>query len=228
MRARSLKPGFFKNEKLGHLPFSHRLLFAGLWLLADREGRLEERPERIKVEILPFDCRLNVVKIIKALEDDGFLVRYEADGKRYIQIAAFGKHQNPHVREPQSTIPAPGSAPGQAPGEHEAKHQPGTSPAGRTPHSLTPHSLEREGRFAPPALTEVEAHWTGAGLAGDPERFFDYFASKGWRVGNAPMKDWKAAARNWSRREVGPLNQNVGRRPSAHREQYAALGKSEE
>ena len=30
--------------------------------------------------------------------------------------------------------------------------------------------------------------------------FFDYYSSKGWQVGRSPMKDWKAAARNWVRR----------------------------
>ena len=44
MRTRLLKPGFFMNEELARLPVRARLLFAGLWCLADREGRLEDRP----------------------------------------------------------------------------------------------------------------------------------------------------------------------------------------
>lgn len=45
-RARNIKPGFFINEDLVELPFSTRLLFAGLWIIADREGRLGERDRR--------------------------------------------------------------------------------------------------------------------------------------------------------------------------------------
>ena len=33
----------------------------------------------------------------------------------------------------------------------------------------------------------------------DPERFFDYYESNGWKVGKNAMKDWKAAVRNWER-----------------------------
>ncbi|MEI6309491.1 MAG: hypothetical protein WCP58_07610, partial [bacterium] len=55
MRARNLKPGFFKNEYLGKLDPLVRLLFAGLWCLADRKGRLEDRPGKIKIEALPCD-----------------------------------------------------------------------------------------------------------------------------------------------------------------------------
>jgi hypothetical protein len=33
----------------------------------------------------------------------------------------------------------------------------------------------------------------------DPERFFNYYTSNGWKVGKNPMKDWKAAVRSWER-----------------------------
>lgn len=54
-RKRDLKPGFFKNEALAELPPLTRMFFAGLWCWADREGRLEDRPKKLKGEILPYD-----------------------------------------------------------------------------------------------------------------------------------------------------------------------------
>jgi len=107
-RARNIKPAFFKNEKLVELPMATRLLFIGLWTLADREGRLEARPKRIKMEIFPGDS-VDVDKALTELDAGGFIQRYEVAGELYIQILAFGKHQNPHHREPASTIPAPQS-----------------------------------------------------------------------------------------------------------------------
>lgn len=51
-RSRNIKPGLFKNEVLGVADPIYTILFQGLWVLADREGRLEDRPMRIKAETL--------------------------------------------------------------------------------------------------------------------------------------------------------------------------------
>ncbi len=109
-RARNLKPKFFTNDRLAELPPLVRLLFAGLWCIADREGRLEDRPNRIKVDVLPYD-KCNVDKMLQDLHSHEFILRYTSGGTRYIQVLKFSKHQNPHVKESQSTIPAPDSAP---------------------------------------------------------------------------------------------------------------------
>jgi hypothetical protein len=53
-RARNIKPGFFANPELVELPFATRLLFIGLWTVADRAGRLEDGGERF-IQILAFD-----------------------------------------------------------------------------------------------------------------------------------------------------------------------------
>lgn len=58
MRARNIKPGFFKNEDISECSPSARLLFIGLWMLADREGRLEYRPKRWKGELFPYELSL--------------------------------------------------------------------------------------------------------------------------------------------------------------------------
>lgn len=103
-RARNIKPGFFKNEHLIELPYEFRLLFVGLWTLADREGRLEDRPKRIKLELFPGDS-VDVDAGLSALESSGFVFRYVVDGKGYIQVTEFLKHQNPHPREAASVLP---------------------------------------------------------------------------------------------------------------------------
>ena len=56
-------------------------------------------------------------------------------------------------------------------------------------------------RFSPPSREEVEKYCLEAGISIDIDRFVDHYASVGWRVNNKPMKDWKAAVRNWKRRE---------------------------
>lgn len=56
-------------------------------------------------------------------------------------------------------------------------------------------------KFAPPSLQEVTDYCRDRGNGVDPERFVDFYAAKGWKVGNQPMKDWKAAVRTWEKRD---------------------------
>lgn len=58
-------------------------------------------------------------------------------------------------------------------------------------------------RFTPPTLEEVKAYCLESGYRIDAERFIDYYESNGWMVGRNKMKDWKAAVRNWSKRDDG-------------------------
>jgi hypothetical protein len=104
-RARNIKPKFFLNGELVELPFHTRLLFIGLWCLADREGRLEDRPKQIKMEIFPADD-VNIDASLAELAAAGFITRYRICDRAYLQVVNFLKHQNPHHREPPSTIPA--------------------------------------------------------------------------------------------------------------------------
>lgn len=63
-------------------------------------------------------------------------------------------------------------------------------------------SKEKAERFSPPTLDDVKAYCQEKGYGidkVDPEKFIDFYTSKGWMVGKNKMKDWKAAVRNWSR-----------------------------
>lgn len=60
---------------------------------------------------------------------------------------------------------------------------------------------DKRKRFTPPTVSEVSDYCKERGNSVDPERFVDFYAAKGWKVGNQPMKDWKAAVRTWERRE---------------------------
>lgn len=105
-RARNIKPGFFKNEDLAECSPWARLCFAGLWVLADRDGRLEDRPKRIKGELFPFDS-VEVEPLLQELVRFKFIVRYETDGMKAIQVSEFQRHQTPHYSEKPSVIKPP-------------------------------------------------------------------------------------------------------------------------
>lgn len=59
-------------------------------------------------------------------------------------------------------------------------------------------------RFAPPTIEDVTAYCFERGNNVDPQRFIDFYQSKGWKIGNASMKDWKAAVRTWEQRDAAP------------------------
>lgn len=104
MRARNIKPGFYKNAELLECSPMARLIVPGLWMLADRDGRLEDRPKQLKVEILPCD-NVDVSALLDELARANHIVRYEIAGKQYIQILKFKEHQKPHPNEKASVIP---------------------------------------------------------------------------------------------------------------------------
>ena len=69
-------------------------------------------------------------------------------------------------------------------------------------------SITRARRFTPPTLDDVLAYVRERGSDVDPQRFLDFYASKGWMIGKNPMKDWKAAVRTWEKREDTGNNSN--------------------
>ena len=105
MRARNIKPGFFENEDLAELSPEARLLFIGLWCMADKRGRLDDIPKKIKRTLLPYD-EVDVDNLLTSLHEKGFIVRYEVMENKYIEIVNFGKHQRPHPKEKESQIPS--------------------------------------------------------------------------------------------------------------------------
>lgn len=68
--------------------------------------------------------------------------------------------------------------------------------------SFPPDGVKDNARAHRPTVEEVAAYCRERGNSVDAERFVDFYASKGWKVGNQPMKDWKACVRTWERREV--------------------------
>lgn len=105
-RARNIKPAFFTNDELSELPPLARLLFIGLWTIADYKGCFEYKPKRLKVQLLPYDdC--DIEQLVSALDKSRFISIYSVQGQTYGKVLNFNKHQNPHKNEKEkgSDIP---------------------------------------------------------------------------------------------------------------------------
>lgn len=226
-RSRNIKPGFFTNDVLCSLPPLARILFAGLWTEADRSGRLEDRPARLKMQLLGYD-QCDAEPLLAALHKHGFILRYESGGNRYIQVIAWEKHQNPHVKERESTIPAPckhSASTVQAPEIPER--------AGLIPDSLylIPDSLVKDSgaalRAAPPPAyrgdengNEIHSRaivmlseawelpeswgkdaealgWKPSAIVKEAERFRQYWVSGKGSGKRRSVKGWRQSWSNW-------------------------------
>jgi hypothetical protein len=140
-RARNIKPDLYLDEDLAELPLAARYMYPGLWMIADREGRLEDRPKKIKAVIYPYESQ-PVDSLLQKLADSGHIIRYEVEGKRYIQIVTFLKHQNPHKKEKESEIPAYDPSRETPSNYSERPGNSGTSPADSL--NLIPDSLSSD------------------------------------------------------------------------------------
>ena len=107
-RKRYISPQFFEDEDMAQQPEAFQLAFIGLWCYADRDGRLEDRPKRLKTRIAPYSP-IDMEQALTALARGGFIIRYLADGRAYIAIkpSSWAKYQHPHPNETKSVIPAP-------------------------------------------------------------------------------------------------------------------------
>jgi len=97
-RARNIKPALFSNDELADNDPLGRLLFIGLWTIADCEGNLEWREKRIKAQLLPYD-ECDIRELMINLDKSGFIRFYSVHDCLYVNILNFTKHQNPHKNE---------------------------------------------------------------------------------------------------------------------------------
>ena len=109
-RIRTIKPEFFRHSKLyvaeQETKMPMRIAFAGLWTVADREGRFRWRPEELKLDCLPYDD-LEFADVLDALERHGFVKKYSVAGEEYGCIPTWSKHQAINTRESPSKLPDP-------------------------------------------------------------------------------------------------------------------------
>jgi hypothetical protein len=105
-RIRTIKPEFWQDERLCGLSRDIRLLYIGLWNLADDHGRLRGHPAFIKGHVFPYDEDADVPAWLARLELLGRIVRYQRDGQTFIWIRKFSEHQKMDKRT-DSKLPEP-------------------------------------------------------------------------------------------------------------------------
>lgn len=139
-RIRTIKPEFFEDEVLSRLSAHDRLMFIGTWMLADKNGVLEYRPDWIKAKVFPYEHgeATDASQVLPRLVLGGFLVHYEVEGRGYLQVRNFSRHQRINGKEAQTETRYP------TPDNELAKEKhPGST---REAPGATPESQEGKGR----------------------------------------------------------------------------------
>lgn len=149
-RIRTIKPEAFESLSLGRVPVPARWLFAGLWTMADDEGRLQDSPILIRSKLFPVDDLplSDVEDWLKSLIGEGHLCRYTApDGTPLLHIPNFPVHQviNRPSKSRLPPCPTPHAAPEPAPRPgRPRKLATAVDPGPEPPRKCEKHANSRE------------------------------------------------------------------------------------
>jgi hypothetical protein len=216
MRIRSIRPEFWSSEDVAAMDWDTRLVFIGLWSYVDDNGAGRDVEALVVAALFPLDGDLpessrRVTGALRHLSDRGQITRYEVDGKRYLFINAWKKHQriekastgryplptseDAEIREHSPTTPGALPEPS-TPGEGE-KGRRGEGEKGaqkratRIADDYTPNddliSFAASRGFTPDQLADITAE------------FIDYW--RGVSGAKGTKLDWDGTWRNWVRRE---------------------------
>ena len=133
------------------------------------------------------------------LEKTGYLRRYKAHGER----GRFSGWDYEVSSEPFTDIAKIPTAVKTDIGENRHRENDTQNRDNTENRDRKEENREERGTrtFTRPTVDEVRAYCESRGSKIDPEAFVDYYDANGWKVGRAPMKDWRAAVRNWERRD---------------------------
>lgn len=217
MPNRILKESICTSDSIDRLSWFEEVVFYRLIVNCDDYGRFDGRVALIKNKLFPLKESVTfkaVEDAINKLATVGLVTLYEYEGRQYLQLPTWNEHQS--IRAKRSKFPSPDGCVKASEiicmqmnanvpviqSESESESNPNPKGA-KAPNARA--------RFSPPSVSDVEAYCRERRNDVDPQRFVDFYASKGWKVGSQPMKDWKAAVRTWEQRRKDERNAgNIG------------------
>lgn len=199
MRIRTIKPDFWTHPIMAKMSDPTKLLAIGLLNLADDDGYFYADPKMVRNALRPLDDDSRITTVsLRELSEIGYIELVEHPTHGQIgKVVSFRDHQV--INKPKASIIKQlhdygintVSIPDEERLEGKGKERNGME--------VTPNPKRRK-RFKKPSVEELNEY--GKTLTPpwkDGERFIDFYSSKGWKVGNQPMKDWQACVRTWNR-----------------------------
>jgi hypothetical protein len=205
MPNRILKESICTSDSIDRLSWFEEVVFYRLIVNCDDYGRFDGRVALIKNKLFPLKESVTfkaVEDAINKLATVGLVTLYEYEGRQYLQLPTWNEHQS--IRAKRSKFPSPDGCVKAS--EIICMQMNANVPVIQSESESNPNPKEgakapnARARFSPPSVSDVEAYCRERRNDVDPQRFVDFYASKGWKVGSQPMKDWKAAVRTWEQR----------------------------
>ena len=213
MPNRILKESICTSDNIDQLSAFEETVFYRLIVNCDDFGRFDGRPKIIASKLFPLkDIRTNQIEsALRALTSAELVILYEVDGKPFLQMKTWDRHQQ--IRAKKSKYPAPEDGNiTSASICNQLISDDSKCPRNPIQSESESNPIERAQtakRFAPPSVEDVTAYCRERKNGVDAQRFVDFYASKGWKIGQNPMKDWKAAVRTWEQRDKTPVQMPV-------------------
>lgn len=203
MPNRILKESICTSDSIDRLSWLEEVTFYRLIVNCDDYGRMDARPPILRARLFPLKTLTDkqVQSAIESLRSAGMIDLYKVDGRLYLQIRQWALHQQ--IRSKKSKFPAPDSE--LKSDDIKCNQMISNAPVIQSEsesesESESARARKRASPFTPPTPDEVSAYCRERGNAVDADRFCDFYASKGWMIGNQRMKDWRAAVRTWEKR----------------------------
>jgi hypothetical protein len=170
MRIRSIKPEFWRSDTVARLTRDERLLFIGLWSYVDDNGVGIDDYRLITADLFPLDedqkeTRDYVQSSLSSLSRESLIVRYEVDGRRFLHISTWKRHQrvvNPNL--PRFPLP-------------DDRPDPPTSDDGQGRQSDERDSLETVASLGTGTEEQGSKKPSSRAAAEEPPGFADFYAA---------------------------------------------------
>ena len=221
MPNRILKETICTSDNLDQLSAFHETVFYRMIVNCDDFGRLDARPKILASRLFPLkDIRASQMEdALRALTSAELVTLYEVDGKPFLQMKTWDRHQQ--IRAKKSKYPGPedgviasdincnqmissASKCPRNPIQSESESESNPNPKTRT------KKCAKSEVFVPPTLEDVRAYIRQRGSSVDPVQFYEYFTAdpnNSWvDAKGQPVRNWKQKIITWEKFNLGQGN----------------------
>lgn len=199
-RKRMIDPSIWQSEDFSKLSTLAKLVFIGLFSLADDEGRGRCNPVYLKSTLFPYEEGIRSTDIDKTLSEissNMSVIFYSCDGSNYYSLYNWNVWQKIDKTSPSKIV------------EYDEKTMQRIfgDDSTNVRRTVTPNKNKKEKeikgkeekKFVPPSLEEIQKYIQGKQLKVDAEQFYNYFTEGNWIDSNGnQVKNWKQKVLTWN------------------------------